>query len=78
VPDGALSWAMLGSEIGDGDGEVDAVGVRDGAAVVDDGLGEGVGDVAAFGWFEQAARNRTRTKIARIEYSVSRYVGGGM
>ncbi len=44
MPDGALSWAMLGSVIGNGEGEGDgelvAVGV---------GVGEGVGDVAALG-----------------------------
>jgi len=52
---------MLGSVIGDregeGDGELVAVCV---------GVGEGGGEVPALGWFEHAARNRTRTKIARI------------
>jgi len=77
VADGALSWAIEGIEIGDGDGELDAVGVGDGAAVVEVALGVGVGDVAAFGWFEHAARNRTRTKTARITSSVSRRATGG-
>jgi hypothetical protein len=47
VPDGALSCAIEGSVIGDGDGAV--VGVGDGAAVVATAVGDGVGvgDVAA-------------------------------
>jgi len=62
MPDGALSWAMLGNVIGEGEGE----GEGDGELVaICVGVGEGVGEVPALGWFEQAARNKTRTKIAR-------------
>src|SRR5439155_10919197 len=77
VAEGALICAIEGSEIGVGVGELDAVGVGDGAAVVEVALGVGVGDVAAFGWFEHAARNRARTKTARIGYSVSCRATGG-
>jgi hypothetical protein len=47
VPDGALSCATDGSEIGEADAEV--VGVGDGAAVVAPTDCEGVGEAPAFG-----------------------------
>src|SRR5438309_11968418 len=68
VPDGALSCAIDGNVIGDGDG------VADGVADVVGGLGVGVGDVVggvgdvAAGWFEHAARTRTKTRSARIGF----------
>jgi hypothetical protein len=71
LPVGALSLAVVGSEIGDGDGVGAFVGVWVGVAV-GDAVGEGVGDVAAFGWVVHAVRSRATMISARIHFTVSR------
>jgi len=68
VPDGALSCAIDGNVIGDGDGVAGGVLVAVGVGVgVGDAVGDGVGDVAA-GWLVHAARTRTKTRSARIGF----------
>ncbi len=66
VPDGALSCAIDGNVIGDGDGVAGgalfALGVG-----VGDAVGDGEGVVAA-GGFEHAARTRTKTRSACIGF----------
>jgi hypothetical protein len=66
--DGALSCAKEGGATGDGDAVVGSwVG-----EITEDGVGEEVIDVCSDEKFEHAARNRTRTRIFRIRYSVPR------
>jgi hypothetical protein len=72
-----LSFAVVGSEIGDGDAVGELVGVWVGVAV-GVAVGEGVGEVTAFGCVVHAASNRTRTSNARIVSSVSRLVKSGI
>src|SRR5438093_4414020 len=58
-PDDALSWAVVGSDIGAGDGVGELVAVRVG---VGEDVGVTVGEDTAFGWFEHAtSRTATRT-----------------
>ena len=69
VPDGALSCANDGSGIGVGDAVDELVGF--GVGLGADERGDGLGDVAAPGWFEHAVRKKTRTKSFRIADSVA-------
>jgi hypothetical protein len=67
VLDGALSCAVDGSVIGEGDGVGELVGVGVGLGLdVGDEVGEGVGDAAAFGWVAHAVMRTTRRSRARM------------
>ena len=65
---------MLGSVIGDGDGDAEAVGVAEGAAVVVDGLADGVGEDAAFGCVVHAVTTRTRRSNTRMRPASHEFV----
>jgi uncharacterized damage-inducible protein DinB len=64
--------------MGAGDGVREPVGVWVGVASVERAVGEGIGDVAAFGWVVHAVRTRTRKSNARMASSVSQHGGSNI